>query len=141
MSYYLRHIEMATLPENVGFATEIEYVSQPSLTWLINRQMMRVQTQTDGLEAVRQAVEIYLNTERFRWQIYTARIGTELDTLIGEDSELVESEIPRMVTDALMIDDRVLAVEDFVLDVNGDVMTVKFIVVTVYGSITEEITI
>ena len=54
---------MATLPENVGFATEIEYVSQPSLTWLINRQTMRVQAMDEGLEAVRQAVEIYLNTD------------------------------------------------------------------------------
>ena len=132
---------MATLPENVGFATEIEYVSQPSLTWLINRQTMRVQTQTDGLEAVRQAVEIYLNTERFRWQIYTSRIGTELDTLIGDDAAYVESEIPRMVTDALMIDDRVLSVQDFEFNVKADSMTVKFVVVTVYGSITEELTI
>ena len=130
---------MATLPENVGFATEIEYVSQPSLTWLINRQTMRVQAMDEGLAAVRQAVEIYLNTVRFRWQIYTSRIGTELDTLIGEDSELVESEIPRMVTEALEIDDRVMDVANFEFITAGDIMTVRFNVVTVFGTLTEEI--
>lgn len=131
---------MATLPENVGFATEIEYVSQPSLTWLINRQTMRVQCMDEGLEAVRQAVEIYLNTDRFRWQIYTPRIGTELDTLIGEESDLIESELPRMVTEALEVDDRVLEVRDFEFTVRGDNMTVSFVVVTVFGVFTEEMT-
>lgn len=132
---------MATLPENVGFATEIEYVSQPSLTWLINRQTMRVQCMDEGLEAVRQAVEIYLNTVRFRWQIYTARIGTELDTLIGEESDLIESELPRMVTEALEVDDRVMEVADFVFTTAGDSMTVTFTVVTVFGAYTEEMTL
>lgn len=130
---------MATLPENVGFATEIEYVSQPSLTWLINRQTMRVQCMNEGLDAVRQAVEIYLNTVRFRWQIYTPRIGTELDTLIGEESDLIESELPRMVTEALEVDDRVLEVRDFEFTIAGDSMTVTFVVVTVFGTFTEEI--
>lgn len=130
---------MATLPENVGFATEIEYVSQPSLTWLINRQTMRVQAMDEGLEAVRQAVEIYLSTVRFRWQIYTPRIGTELDTLIGEDYELLESEIPRMVAEALEVDDRVIEVRDFTFSRSGDSLTVTCTVVTVFGSFEEVI--
>lgn len=132
---------MATLPENVGFATEIEYVSQPSRTWLINRQTMRVQAMDEGLEAVRQAVEIYLNTDRFRWQIYTPRIGTELDSLIGDDADFIQSELPRMITEALEVDDRVLEVTDFSFTSAGDVMTVSFNVITVFGAITEEITI
>ena len=130
---------MATLPENVGFATEIEYVSQPSLTWLINRQTMRVQAMDEGLAAVRQAVEIYLSTVRFRWQIYTPRIGTELDTLIGEDYELLESEIPRMVTEALEVDDRITEVRDFTFARSGDSLTVTCTVVTVFGSFEEVI--
>lgn len=132
---------MATLPQNVGFATQLNYVSRPSQTWLINRQTMRVQRQVDGLEAVRQAVEIILNTERFRWQIYTDRVGTELDELIGDDSTYIASELPRMVTEALIIDDRILEVTDFLYTVRGDTMTWSFLVVTVYGTIPEELTI
>lgn len=132
---------MATLPQNVGFATEIEYVSQPTKTWLINRQTMRVQATDEGLTAVRQAVEIYLNTERFRWQIYTARMGTELETLIGDEADFIQSELPRMVTEALEVDDRILEVTDFAFTAAGDEMSVSFNVITVFGAIAEEITI
>lgn len=80
---------MATLPENVGFNTEIDYVSQPSKTWMINRQTMRVQGNTDNLPSVRQAAEIILSTTRYAWQVYTANLGTELESLIGEDSSYI----------------------------------------------------
>lgn len=132
---------MATLPENIGFATQLQYVSRPSATWLINRQLMRVQSNTDGLQAVRQAVEIILNTERFRWQIYSDRMGSETDELIGDDSGYIESELPRMVTDALMVDDRVIEVTDFAFTTTGDTMTWSFTVHTVFGVFSEELTI
>ena len=132
---------MATLPENIGFATPVEYVSLPTLTWIINRQIMRVQKMDDGLEAVRQAVEIILNTERFRWQIYTARIGTELDTLIGDPAGYIECELPRMVTEALMVDDRVLEVTNFSHTTRGDTMAWSFDVRTVVGKFSEEVSI
>lgn len=132
---------MATLPENIGFATQLQYVSRPSATWLINRQLMRVQSNTDGLQAVRQAVEIILNTERFRWQIYSDRMGSETDELIGDDSSYIESELPRMVTDALMVDDRVIEVADFAYTTAGDTMTWSFTVHTVFGVFSEELTL
>ena len=130
---------MATLPENIGFATPVEYVSLPTLTWIINRQTMRVQKMDSGLEAVRQAVEIILDTERFRWQVYTARIGTELNTLIGDPAGYIESELPRMVTDALMVDDRVLEVTNFAHTTRGDAMVWSFDVKTVVGQFSEEV--
>ena len=68
---------MATLPQSVGFQTPIEYVSEPSLTWIINRDTMTVQSMDEGLEAVRQAVDIILNTERFFWQIYSSNMGAD----------------------------------------------------------------
>ena len=132
---------MATLPENVGFGTEIEYVSQPSKTWLINRQTMRVQCQNDDLESVRQAVEIILSTKRFEWQIYSSNVGTELESLIGEAASYIESEFPRMVEEALLVDDRVTEVNDFSFTVSGDTMTWTFTVVTVFGAFSEAMTI
>jgi hypothetical protein len=132
---------MATLPENVGFNTEIDYVSQPSKTWMINRQTMRVQGNTDNLPSVRQAAEIILSTTRYAWQVYTANLGTELESLIGEDSSYIESELPRMVEDALLIDDRIIEVGNFQHTTYGDTMTWTFTVVTVYGAFSEELTI
>ena len=132
---------MATLPENVGFNTEIEYVSQPSKSWLINRQTMRVQCNTDDLPSVKQAVEVILNTKRFEWQIYSSNLGTELETLIGEDASFIESEFPRMVEEALLVDDRITEVGDFSHTTNSDTMTWTFTVVTVFGAFSEAITL
>ncbi len=132
---------MATLPENVSFNTEIEYVSQPSKTWAINRQTMRIQSLTDGLDSVRQAVDIILNTERFKWQIYTSNMGTEIKTLIGDSESYIISEFPRMIEEALLTDDRVTSVEDFVYSTKGDTMTWSFKVNTVFGYFSEAVSI
>lgn len=133
---------MATLPEVVGFDTDIVIASQPSRTWIIDRDTMQVAGMDEGLEAVRQAVEIALNVERFRWTIYSANFGSELDELVGQDEALITAEIPRLVEGALSQDDRVVQVEDYVFTRTGpDSMHVSFTVRTVYGDLIEEMQI
>ena len=133
---------MATLPEVVGFDTDIVIASQPSKTWIIDRSTMQVAYMDDGLEAVRQAVEIALDVERFRWTIYSANFGSELDDLVGQDEALITAEIPRLVEGALSQDDRVVQVEDYVFTRTGpDSMHVSFTVRTVYGDLIEEMQI
>lgn len=133
---------MATLPEVVGFDTDIVIASQPSKTWIIDRSTMQVAYMDDGLEAVRQAVEIALDVERFRWTIYSANFGSELDELVGQDEALITAEIPRLVEGALSQDDRVVQVEDYVFTRTGpDSMHVSFTVRTVYGDLIEEMQI
>ena len=102
---------MATLPEVVGFDTDIVVASQPSKTWIIDRNTMQVSCMDKGLEAVRQAVEIALNVERYRWTIYSANYGSELDGLVGEDEAYIIAEIPRLIEGALSPDSRVVSVE------------------------------
>lgn len=133
---------MATLPEVVGFDTDIVIASQPSRTWIIDRDTMQVAGMDEGLEAVRQAVEIALDVERFRWTIYSANFGSELDELVGQDEALITAEIPRLVEGALSQDDRVVQVEDYVFTRTGpDSMHVAFTVRTVYGNLIEEMQI
>ena len=133
---------MATLPEVIGFDTDIVIASQPSKTWIIDRNTMQVACMDEGLEAVRQAVEIALDVERFRWTIYSANFGSELDELIGQDEALITAEIPRLVEGALSQDDRIIQVEDYVFTRTGpDSMHVSFTVHTVYGDLIEEMQI
>lgn len=133
---------MATLPEVIGFDTDIVIASQPSKTWIIDRNTMQVACMDEGLEAVRQAVEIALDVERFRWTIYSANFGSELDGLVGQDEALITAEIPRLVEGALSQDDRVVQVEDYVFTRTGpDSMHVSFTVRTVYGDLIEEMQI
>ena len=130
-----------TLPDIIGFDTDIQLTSRPSRTWIIDRNTMQVGFMDEGLEAVRQSVEIALNVERFQWQIYNTNFGNELEELVGDDADYIQSELPRMVDDALSVDDRVIDTTDYVFSVNGDSMTVSFTVNTVYGQLTEELLI
>lgn len=130
-----------TLPNIIGFDTDIQLTSRPSRTWIIDRNTMQVGFMDEGLEAVRQSVEIALNVERFQWQIYNTNFGNELEELVGDDADYIQSELPRMVNDALSVDDRVIDTSDYVFSVNGDSMTVSFTVNTVYGQLTEELLI
>lgn len=131
---------MATLPEVIGFDTDIVVASQPSKTWIIDRNTMQVSCMDAGLESVRQAVEIALNVERYKWTIYSANYGSELNDLVGEDEAYIIAEIPRLVEGALSPDNRVVSVDDYVYkktDTNS--MTVSFTVHTVYGDLVEVI--
>ena len=63
---------MATLPTGGPDLTGgVVYQQQPGLTWKIDQNNRRISGTTDDLEAVRQAVEVILHIERFRWQIYS----------------------------------------------------------------------
>ena len=129
---------MAMLPESAGFGTELVLASQPSLTWLIDKEQNQVSRMDEGLEAVRQTVEIALNVERFRWQIYSTNFGAELDDLVGEDEAYIVSELPRLVEEALSTDDRIRSVDDFRFSrTDSNSMTVTFAVHTVFGDISE----
>lgn len=131
---------MATLPEVIGFDTDIVVASQPSKTWIIDRNTMQVSCMDKGLEAVRQAVEIALNVERYKWTIYSTNFGSELNDLVGEDEAYIIAEIPRLVEGALSSDNRVVSVDDYVYkktDTNS--MTVSFTVHTVFGDLVEVI--
>ena len=76
-------------------------------TWYINKETSRIQGECDGWQSVRQAVEVILNVERFRWQIYSPYSGMQWDGLIGQDPGYVASELQRRITEALKMDDRV----------------------------------
>jgi len=129
---------LATLPEVVGFDTDIVVASQPSKTWIIDRNTMQVSCMDKGLEAVRQAVEIALNVERYRWTIYSANYGSELDGLVGEDEAYIIAEIPRLVEGALSPDSRVVSVDDYTYTrTDANSLTVSFTVHTVYGDFVE----
>lgn len=131
---------MATLPEGVRLDTSFLYTEKPTNTFIIDWSSRQISGMDDGLAAMRQAVEIALQNERFRWQIYSSRFGCELENLVGEEYDYLVSEIPRRIQDALSTDSRILSVEDFVfLDNQNGTLTVSFHVVTVFGTVQAEV--
>lgn len=123
---------MPVLPQGMELSTPITTQRQPSRTWYINKETNQIEGETDGLAAVRQAVEIILNCERFRWQIYQPYSGVEWD-IIGLDPGYAATMLLRRVTDALMVDDRVRGVTDYQYRVEGNVLTASMTIETVYG--------
>ena len=123
---------MPVLPQGMELSTPITTQRQPSLTWYINKETNQIEGETDGLAAVRQAVEIILNCERFRWQIYQPYSGIEWD-IIGLDPGYAATMLLRRVTDALMVDDRVRGISNYQYSVEGNVLTASMTIETVYG--------
>ena len=122
---------MATLPE--GNRQDVRVRQEPDLTWSIDKETNRIAGEVTGLAAVRQAVEIILNVERFRWQIYRPYSGMQWAGLVGQDPGYVASELQRRMGEALRMDDRVRGISDFTYSVEGDILTASVTVDTVYG--------
>ncbi|MNW45951.1 hypothetical protein D3C74_232270 [compost metagenome] len=111
----------------------------PSLTWQLDLDKGRIVGRTDGLEAIKQAVFKIFQTNRFEFEIYSFDYGNELTLLLGSSPEFVKSEATRMIKEALLPDDRIDAVENVEAFIHGDLLTIRFTVVTVYGSFEQEV--
>lgn len=99
----------------------------------------RIMGFVDDLEAMRQTVEKILSTERFDNLIYTDSYGTEYADLIGEQMDLVRSEVERVITEALVTDDRIVSIDDFtMLTIDKTRLQVSFFVSTIFGEIKAE---
>ena len=132
---------MATLPE-VGYEDDIEIVGEPSKTWIIDRNTNQVKGIGDGLPAMRQLVDILLNTERYYWQIYTDNFGVETEDLPGNDRAFIEAELPRRIEDAMSVDERIEGVENFVFtQTEPGSLLCTFDVNTVFGTVAGEVEI
>lgn len=133
---------MATLPEGVGLDISMDYVDRPTNTFIIDWSSRQIAGMGSGLTAMRQAVDIILQNERFEWQIYSSDFGSELEDLVGEEFDFIVSDLPRRIEDALSVDDRILSVTNFSFINNGNgTVTCKFDVITVFGTLGEEVTV
>lgn len=115
--------------------TTIEDYVIPSRTDKIITEKDRVSGITDGINAVRQAIYLILNTERYQFPIYTWSYGVELVDLIGKPTSYVLPEIERRVSEALLQDDRISTVDNFEFEVNRSKVFCKFVVTCDYGRI------
>lgn len=129
------------IPTGGTITRHTELVPAPSRTWKLDLERGRVTGMIDGLEAVRQAVFLILQTERFRHLIYSSDYGMEWNGLIGAAPALVRAELTRRITEALLQDDRIEDVTDFQIDAAGDHMTVRFTVISSYGNFEQEVSL
>ena len=106
----------------------------PTLTFKIENG--RIRGKVDEKQAMIQAVDKILRTERLIYPIYSDQYGNDLNDLIGKDMGYAKVEAERMIKEALLADDRVVEVDiDEVTEVSRDTLEIKGTCVTVYGNI------
>ena len=132
---------MPILPETSGYNIyQAEPKEYPTETFLVNKEAGTIERIGGGLEAMRQAVEIILNIERYRYQIYSSNFGRELNRLIGRPPDYVASMLKRRIKEAFSMDSRILSVDEFEVQERGmGTITCAFVVRTVFGNIKEEV--
>lgn len=122
------------IPQTGGLLRQdFSFVQKPSRTFKLDRENGCVVGMADGLEAVRQAVYLILNTERYQWLIHSWDYGAELQSLVGKPPDFCAAEIERRVREALLQDDRIRAVENFTFEVGKKTITAQFTVKCVFG--------
>ena len=113
----------------------LEVETQPSLTYALDIEHGRIRGMVDELESLRQAIYLILSTERYSYLIYSWNYGVEL---IGQPKEYALPEIKRCITEALLQDDRITAVDGFEFETGKKTVHVTFTVYSIFGDLEVE---
>lgn len=138
---------MALIPRGAGLLPQVKTAgaaAETSRTWRIDFARGRVRGMADGKEAMEQAIYMILNTERFAHLIFSRSYGAEMNRVAGRDGTELESEVRRVITEALLADGRVTAVRNFVFSrPNRRTVAVSFSAETAAGelSVTREVSV
>lgn len=139
---------LSPLPEvDVDLSEDIDVVTEtdvePSRTYALDLDSGAVGGVIDGREAIRQFILKAILTSRFHFTIYDSDYGCELEDLIGQDvpMELLETEIPRVITEALIYDDRIDDVYGFDITKEASDLFVSFYVEVDGEEIPMEVTV
>lgn len=127
--------DVEILDDSIVDEDDIEEVTLPSLTYQVSNG--RIIGNIDGLDAMRQAIDKLLRTERFIFEIYSDQYGNDLDELIGKEYEYVEADIARVLDEAILGDDRVDSVEvTSISQQSSNSLRANVSVATMFGTIT-----
>ena len=116
---------------------------RPTKTYRLDIDNNKIGGYIDEKKALKQFILKAVLTARFRFPIYDTQYGCELKDLIGQDLpfNLLEAEIKRVIKDALIYDERVKDVRNFIITKTGDSVYITFDVDSIYGTISEEVSI
>lgn len=123
---------------NFNLSYDFNTSIQPSKSYRLDIENNRIIGNTDGLESVKQAAYLILNTERYWYPIYSWDYGVELNQLYGKPQGMVYPEIERCITEALIQDDRITEINNFSFEKKKGVVMATFTIHSIYGDIDAE---
>lgn len=115
---------------------EIEEIPTPTPKIIIDKD--RIMGMCDGLEAIKQAVYLILNTERYDYAIYSDNYGVEFKELTGKPIPYVLPELKRRIEEALTQDERITSVDTFDFEVDKGKVHCTFTVHSIFGNFENE---
>lgn len=92
--------------------------TRSSKNYKMHRDTLRIKGYIDELVAMEQVIYKILNTERYRYEIYSWNYGVELESLFGQHVTYVIPELERRITEALIQDERINQVDTFEFDIS-----------------------
>lgn len=122
---------------------DVDVATEPTKTYKLNLDAAKITGFTDGLGAINQYIFKVLNTERYEYLIYSWNYGVELEDLFGLPKTFLYPELKRRITEALMQDNRISEVSDFIFlkaDKRNSVL-VQFTVKSIFGELEEEMVV
>lgn len=88
-----------------------------------------------GLKAIEQWIRLVLSTDRYYFTQYSWNHGAELHELIGKTytQDYIETEVKRMVTDALSVNPDIQEVVSIECEIKDDRLIADIRIKTIYG--------
>jgi hypothetical protein len=129
---------MGMIPQGTGEINIQDYAEPTSRTYKLNINKETISGYIDEREAMRQAIYLILNIERYDYLIYSWNYGIELKDLFGQPTFYVMAELERRITEALTADSRITGVDNFEITREGKKVHAKFTVHTIFGDIEAE---
>ena len=131
---------------DIIYTDEKGVVELPSLTYAIELDREdenlfgegRITGSCDGLDAMKQAVYKILRTQKDHFVIY-GEYGSEHFGLFGKPYAFAVPELERMISEALLRDSRITAVDNFSFERKGEKVSAAFTVHTIFGDFSEVI--
>jgi len=123
---------------NDDLQKDFEIEEETSHTYKLDLDNSTIAGYVDDLEAMKQAIYLILNIERYEYLIYSWNYGIELNDLYGQPISFVLPELKRRITEALLQDTRITGVENFSFETNKGKVHATFTVNTIYGDVEAE---
>jgi len=123
---------------NDDLINDFEYEELPTKTFKLNILSNTIIGFTDGLEAMKQAIFLILNVQRYKHIIYSWNYGIEIEDLFGQPISFVLPELKRRITEALLQDTRITGVDNFSFEIKKGKVYATFTVNTIYGDVEAE---
>lgn len=113
-----------------------DFETYPSLTYRFDFVNKRIIGKVDDKDAVLQFIKKVLDTDKYAYVIYDWYYGNELIGLVAMPYEYIIVEAPRIVEEALLVDERIKSISNFsAKKLSVDSMEMSFRVHTIYGTL------